>query len=113
VEKDGLFKIADMSTRGGRSLVGLGNLMTASEVSTLCIEQTELKIALFFPPHLTGVSTLLGETGNPEIVFLLKCCMLFCQQTHKTLKYHQVSVKPPFTIKTIEYLHQTGPIQEG
>jgi len=32
--------------------------------------------------HLTGVSTLPGETGNPEIAFLLKCCMLFCQQTH-------------------------------
>jgi len=32
----------------------------------------------------TNVSTLPGETGNPEIVFLLKCCMFFCQQTHKT-----------------------------
>jgi len=32
VEKDGSFKIADMSNRAGRSLVGLGNLLTETEV---------------------------------------------------------------------------------
>ena len=38
---------------------------------------------LYFTPHLTSASALPGETGNPEFaVFSLKCCMLFCQQTH-------------------------------
>jgi len=35
--------------------------------------------------------------------------MLFCQQTHKTLKYHLVTVKPSFAVKMIDCMHQTGP----
>ena len=26
-----------------------------------------------------------------------------------TLKYHQVTAEPPFTVKTIDWMHQTGP----
>ena len=36
--------------------------------------------------------------GNRKLenwVFSLKCCMLFCQQTHKTQNYHIVTAKSP------------------
>jgi len=29
--------------------------------------------------------------------------------TRNTLKYHLVTAKPPFTLKTIEWMYQTGP----
>jgi len=57
-----------------------------------------------------------GETGNPEIVFSLKRCMLFCQQTQNTLKQFMVRVKPSFIVKKINCVHQaepTGTIWEG
>ena len=63
-----------------------------------------MKNCFISPPHLTGVSTLCGETGNPEIVFSHKCCILFCQRTvdaQNTLKDHLVTVKPSFIVKTI------------
>jgi len=34
---------------------------------------------------------------------------LFCQQTqNNALKYHLVIAEPPFTVKTINCVHQTG-----
>jgi len=36
---------------------------------------------LYFPRHLASASVLTGQTGNPEIVFSLKCCMLFTKNT--------------------------------
>jgi len=34
-------------------------------------------------------------------------------KTHEThLKYHVVIAKPPFTVKMIDYMHQTGPRKE-
>jgi len=39
--------------------------------------------------------------------------MLFHQKTRNTVKkYHLVRVEPPFTVKMIEWEHQTGP-REG
>jgi len=35
--------------------------------------------------------------------------MLFTKKTQNTLKYHLVTVAPPFTVKTIDWMHQTGP----
>jgi len=33
----------------------------------------------------------------------------FCQKnTRNTLKYHLVTAEPPFTVKTIDWMHQTG-----
>jgi len=29
--------------------------------------------------------------------------------TKNTLKYHLVTAEPPFTVKTIDWMHQTGP----
>jgi len=60
------------------------------------------------PPHLTSASALPKETGNPEIVFSLKCCMLFDQKTRNTVKYHLIRVEPPFSVGAIEWV-QTGP----
>jgi len=34
--------------------------------------------------------------------------MLFCHKMHKTLKYHLVTLKPSFTVKTIDCVNQTG-----
>jgi len=63
-----------------------------------------------FLPHLTCASALPGETENPKSAsFLLKCCMLFTTNTRNTLKYHLVTAEPPSSIKTIDWMHQTGP----
>jgi len=35
--------------------------------------------------------------------------MLFTTNTGNTLKYHLVTAEPPFTVKTIDWLNQTGP----
>jgi len=36
--------------------------------------------------------------------------MLFHQKNTKTvLRYHLVRAEPPFTAKTIDWMHQTGP----
>jgi len=35
--------------------------------------------------------------------------MLFARNTRNTLKYHLVTVEPPFTVKTIDGMHQIGP----
>ena len=35
--------------------------------------------------------------------------MLFTENTRNTLKYHLVTAEPPLTVKTIEWMHQTGP----
>jgi len=65
------------------------------------------------PPHLTCASALTGETANrkPEnCIFSLKCCMLFIKNTLNTLKYHLVTAEPSFTVKTTDWMHQTGPM---
>ena len=63
-----------------------------------------------FPPHLTCASALPGETENPKSAsFSVKCCMLFPKNTRNTLKYHLVTAEPPFSVKTIDRTHQTGP----
>jgi len=35
--------------------------------------------------------------------------MLFTTNKRNTLKYHLVTAEPPFTVKTIDWMHQTGP----
>ena len=46
------------------------------------------------------------KPGN--CIFSLKCCMFFYQK-HETLKYHPVKTEPPFIVKTIDWVHKTGP----
>jgi len=31
------------------------------------------------------------------------------KNTRNTLKYHMITAKPPFTVKTTDWMHQTGP----
>jgi len=35
------------------------------------------------------------------------------KNTKHSLKYHLVRAEPPFTVKMIEWVHQTGPIRKG
>jgi len=73
-----------------------------------CYREVAIKMYFIFPPHLTSASALHGETGNPEIAsFHLNACFT---KTHETLKYHQVTAEPPFTVKKIDWVHQTGPM---
>ena len=51
----------------------------------------------------------LGKRKPENCVFSLKCCMLFSKNTQNTLKYRLVTSEPPFTVKTIDWMHQTGP----
>jgi len=51
----------------------------------------------------------LGKQESRNCVFSLKCCTFFTKNTQNTLKYHLVTAEPPFTVKTIEWMHQTGP----
>ena len=62
-----------------------------------------------FPPHLTSASALPGETGNPEIASFHLNAACFHQKTRNTVKNHLVRAEPPFTVKTIDGEHQTGP----
>ena len=63
-----------------------------------------------FPPHLTSASALLEETGNPEIAsFHLNATCFSPKNTKHSLKYHLIRAESPFTVKTIDWVHQTGP----
>jgi len=64
-----------------------------------------------FPSQLTSASALPGETGNPEIAsFHLNAACFFAKKHLKhSLKYHLVRAEPPFTVKMIGWVHQTGP----
>jgi len=37
--------------------------------------------------------------------------MLFHQKHETQLKYHLVRAEPPFTVKTIDWMHHTGPMK--
>jgi len=63
-----------------------------------------------FPPHITSASALPRETGNPEIAsFHLNAACFFTKKHETQLKYHLVRDQRPFTVKMIEWEHQTGP----
>jgi len=63
-----------------------------------------------FPPYLTSASALPGETGNPEIAsFHLNSACFSPKITKHSYKYHLVRAEPPFAVKTIDWVHQTGP----
>ena len=66
---------------------------------------------LYLPTHLTCASALPGETGNPKIAsFHLNAACFFTKKHESQLKiYHLVRAEPPFTVKTIDWVHQTGP----
>jgi len=53
--------------------------------------------------------TTWGNRKPEKCIFSLKCCMLLTKNTRNTLKYHLVTAEPPFTVKTIRWINQTGP----
>jgi len=61
------------------------------------------------PTHLTIASALPGETENPEIASFQLNAACFLPKSAKQLKYHLVRPEQPFTVKTIDCVHQTGP----
>ena len=68
-----------------------------------------MKTYFIFSPHLTNPSALPRETGNPEIMSFHLNDAYFLTKKHKSLKYHLVRAEPPFSVKTIDWVHQTGP----
>ena len=63
-----------------------------------------------FPPRLTSASALPRETGKPEnAYFHLNAACFFIKNTKHSFKYHLVRDEPPITVKTIDWVHQTGP----
>jgi len=67
-------------------------------------------MCIIFPPHLTYASALPGETRNSKIAYFhLNAAYFLPKTTWNTLKYHLVRAEPPFTVKTIDWMHQTGP----
>jgi len=66
-----------------------------------------------FPSHLTNASALPGETENPEIMsfHLNAACFLPKKNTKHSLKYHLVRAETFFNVKTIDRVHQTGPMK--
>jgi len=68
---------------------------------------------VIFPLHLTSAPALPRETGNPEIAsFHLNAACFFTKNKKHSLYYHLVRAEPPFTVKTIDWVHQTGPRRE-
>jgi len=63
------------------------------------------------PPHLTSASALPAETGNPEIAsfHLNATCFFTKKNTKHSLRYHLARAEPPFTVRAIDWVHQTGP----
>jgi len=77
---------------------------------THVIEEIGNQNILYFPtsPNLCFCTTW-GNRKRENCVFSVKCCMLFTENTRNALKYHLVTAEPPFTVKTIDWMHQTGP----
>ena len=74
-------------------------LWRANHLSISCSRPGQLSVL----PCTTCGNRKVGNCG-----FSFKCCMLL-PQTRRTLKYHLVTAKPAFTVKTINCVHQTGP----
>ena len=78
---------------------------------TSVTEKVRNQNVLYFPtsPNLCFFCTTWGNRKPENCVFSLKCWMLFTKNTRNTLKYHLVTAEPPFTVKTIDWMHQTAP----
>jgi len=60
-----------------------------------------IKVYFILAPQLTSTSELPGETATRKLRFF--------KNTQNTSKYHLVRAEPPITVKTIDWVHQTGP----
>jgi len=63
---------------------------------------------LYFPtlPNLCFCTTWGNRKPGNCVFFYLNAACFF---TKKHLEYHLVRAEPPFTVKTIDWVHQTGP----
>jgi len=61
-----------------------------------------------FPPHLTSASALPEETRNSEIASFHLNVVCFSPKNMKQLKISPRQPNP-LTVKTIDWVHQTGP----
>jgi len=77
---------------------------------TSVTEKVSNQNVLYFPtsPNLCFCTTW-GNRKPKNCTFSLKCCMLFTKNTRNTLKYHLVTAEPIFSVKTIDWMYQTGP----
>ena len=65
---------------------------------------------LYTHGSIASASALPAETGNPEIAsFHLSAACFFTKKYETVLKYQLVRAEPPFAVKTIDWMHQTGP----
>jgi len=74
-----------------------------------CYRESRQSNILYFStsPNLCFCITW-GNRKPENCVFSLKCRMLFTKNTRNTLKYRLVIAELPFTVKTINWMHQTG-----
>jgi len=80
-------------------------------LAQMLLRKQTIKMYFIFLPHLTSASALPGETGNPEIAsFHLNAAYFSPKNTKQSKKkYHLVRAEPRFTVKTIDWMQQTGP----
>jgi len=50
-----------------------------------------------------------GQTDGIAVASTALAKRRAVKTTRNTLKYHLVTAEPPFTAKTIDWVHQTGP----
>jgi len=77
---------------------------------TSVTEKVANQNVLYFPTSSNLCFCTTWRNRKPKkCIFSLKSCMLFAKNTWNTLKYHLVTAEPPFTVKMIKWVHQTGP----
>jgi len=81
----------------------------ATMFGTNVAEKVSNQNVLYFPTSPNYCFCTTWETGNPEIAsFHLNAAYFFTKNMKHSLKYHLVRAEPPFTVKTIDWVHQTG-----
>ena len=86
---------------------GLITIILGTSVTKKVTKQNVLYFSTL--PNLCFCITC-GNRKPENCIFSLKFCMLFTKKnTRNTLKYHLVTTKLPFTVQTINWMHQAGP----
>jgi len=79
-------------------------------VGTHITEKIGNQNVLYCPPSPNLCFCTTWRNRKPEnCIFSLKRCMIFTKNTRNTVKYHLVTAEPSVTVKTIDWMHQTGP----
>jgi len=78
-----------------------GTIISGTNVTKKVSNQS----VLYFPTSSNYCFCTTWETGKPEIVFFRLMLHDFLPKIHETLKYHLVTAEPPFTVKTIDWVH--------